>query len=82
LIVLALYNSNTHRLDGDVEIISRGVNLTDEKHCDIVRAVNKAVQEDETHQLFEITGAVKKAVKKQFYRDRQFPTVIPVIVED
>jgi ribonuclease J len=82
LIVLALYNSNTHRLDGDVEIISRGVNLTEEKHCDIVRAVNKAVQEDETHQLFEITGAVKKAVKKQFYRDRQFPTVIPVIVED
>ena len=82
LIVLASYNSKTHSLDGDVEIIARGVNVTDEKHLDIVRAVNKAVNEDETHQLFEITGAVKKAVKKQFYRDRQFPVVIPVVIED
>ena len=82
LIVLASYNSKTHSLDGDVEIIARGVNVTDEKHLDIVRAVNKAVNEDETRQLFEITGAVKKAVKKQFYRDRQFPVVIPVVIED
>ena len=82
LIVLASYNTKSHHLDGDVEIIARGVNVTEEKHFDIVRAVNKAVQEDESHQLFEITGAVKKAVKKQFYRDRQFPIVIPVIVED
>ena len=82
LIVLASYNTKSHHLDGDVEIIARGVNVTEEKHFDIVRAVNKAVQEDESHQLFVITGAVKKAVKKQFYRDRQFPIVIPVIVED
>ena len=56
--------------------------MTDEKRLDIIRAINKAVSEDESHNLFEITGAVKKAVRKQFYRDRQFPIVVPVVIED
>ena len=82
LIVLANYNNKTHSIDGDIEIIPRGVNVTDEKRLDIIRAINKAVSEDESHNLFEITGAVKKAVRKQFYRDRQFPIVVPVVIED
>ena len=32
--------------------------------------------------LNELARAVKKAVRKLFYRDRQFPIIIPIIVED
>ncbi len=82
LIVLACVNSTTHRVEGDVEIIPRGVNVTDERRLDIIRAVNKSVSEDESDKLYEITGTVKKAVRRLFYKDRQFPMVIPVLIED
>ena len=32
--------------------------------------------------LGELSRIVKKAVRKLFYRDRQFPVIIPIIVQD
>ena len=82
LVVLLAINGKTRRVNGDVEIIPRGVNVTDERYIDIVSAVNKTVQENKDSNLYELTGAVKKSVRKLFYRDRQFPMIIPVIIED
>lgn len=82
LVVLLAVNHTTHRVEGDVEIIPRGIYISDEKHLDITRAVNNTVAENKDSSFYELTGAVKKAVRKQFYRDRQFPMIIPVIIED
>jgi ribonuclease J len=82
LVVLIAINPNTRRVDGDVEIIPRGVNITDERYIDIVSAVNKTVAESKDASLYELTTLVKKSVRKLFYRDRQFPMIIPVLIED
>ena len=82
LVVLLAVNSKKHSVEGDVEIIPRGVNITDEKYIDIVSAVNKTVAESKDVNLYELTGAVKKSVRRLFYRDRQFPMIIPIIIED
>lgn len=84
LVILAAVDAVKGVVSGDVDIIARGFNLTDERRNDIIRAVKDAVAgEDVTEDKMNIvTAAVKKAVRKLFYRDRQFPVVIPVIIED
>lgn len=82
IVLLVAVNSKKHRVEGDVEVIPRGVNITDERYLDIVNAVNRSVAESKDLSLYELTGIVKKAVRKLFYRDRQFPMIIPVIIED
>ncbi|MBO5982905.1 MAG: ribonuclease J [Clostridia bacterium] len=82
IVLLVAINSKKHRVEGDVEVIPRGVNITDERYLDIVNAVNRSVAESKDLSLYELTGVVKKAVRKLFYRDRQFPMIIPVIIED
>ena len=82
IVLLVAINSKKHRVEGDVEVIPRGVNITDERCLDIVNAVNRSVAESKDLSLYELIGVVKKAVRKLFYRDRQFPMIIPVIIED
>ncbi|MBO7221610.1 MAG: ribonuclease J [Clostridia bacterium] len=82
IVLLVAINSKKHRVEGDVEVIPRGVNITDERYLDIVNAVNRSVAESKDLSLYELTGVAKKAVRKLFYRDRQFPMIIPVIIED
>ncbi|MBO5777828.1 MAG: hypothetical protein J6R34_05210, partial [Clostridia bacterium] len=82
LVVLVAINTKTRKVSGDIEIIPRGVNITDERYLDIVSAVNRTVAESKDLSLYELTGIVKKSVRKLFYRDRQFPMIIPVLIED
>ncbi len=81
IIVLAAVDMSTHSVSG-VEVIGRGINVTDHKRELIENAVMRVVSEDETNKLYEITGAVKKGVRRLFYRDRQFPVILPVLIED
>ena len=82
IVVLASINSKTHKVSGDVEIIPRGIYISDERYLDIIGAVNRSVAESKDLSPYELTAVVKKAVRKLFYRDRQFPMIIPVLIED
>ena len=84
LLVLASVNTEKGVIAGDPDVIARGFNLTDEiekEIADTVRDTVNAADFDENG-LGELARAVKKAVRKLFYRDRQFPIIIPIIVED
>ena len=84
LLVLASVNSEKGVIAGDADVIARGFNLTDEieqEIKDVVRDTVNGADFDE-NSMSELARAVKKAVRKLFYRDRQFPIIIPIIVED
>lgn len=67
-----------------MDVVARGFNLTDDVRSSIENATKDAINSvdfDKTD-VNEIARIVKKAVRKLFYKDRQFPIIIPVIVED
>lgn len=84
LLVLASVDVERGVIVGDTEVIARGFNLTDEIERDIKDAVRDAVNgaDFDENSLSELARGVKKTVRKLFYRDRQFPIIIPIIVED
>lgn len=69
---------------GDCDVIARGFNLTEEIEAEIQSVVRDTVNgaDFDENSLNELARTVKKAVRKLFYRDRQFPIIIPIIVED
>ena len=84
LVVLCAVDTDQGKVVGDVDIVARGFNLTD----DVINSIKNATIDTINGADFdkvdvnEIARAVKKAVRKLFYKDRQFPIIIPVIVED
>ena len=85
LLVLASVDTAKGVVAGDPDVIARGFNLTDEIESEIVRAVRDTVAAadfEDSEGLGDLARAVKKAVRKLFYRDRQFPVIVPIIVED
>ncbi len=69
---------------GETEIISKGFNLTDEVARYIKNTVWQTVCELDlfSTDVDELALTIKKAVRKLFYKDRQFPIIIPIIVTD
>ena len=84
LLVLASVNTEKGVIAGEPDVIARGFNLTDEIEQEIAGTVRDTVNgaDFDENGLGELARAVKKAVRKLFYRDRQFPIIIPIIVED
>lgn len=84
LVVLCAVDTKKCRIVGDVDIVSRGFNLTDEVRDMIVDATINAVNgtDFDDADINEIARVVKKAVRRLFYKDRQFPIIIPVVVGD
>ena len=84
LVVLCAVDTDQGKVVGDVDIVARGFNLTD----DVVNSIKNVTVDTINGSDFdkadvnEIARMVKKAVRKLFYKDRQFPIIIPVIVED
>lgn len=84
LVVLCAVDTDQGKVVGDVDIVARGFNLTD----DVINSIKNATIDTINGADFdkvdvnEIARAVKKAVRKLFYKGRQFPIIIPVIVED
>lgn len=84
LVVLCAVDTKKGKIAGDVDIVSRGFNLTDEVREMIVDATTNAVNsaDFDDADINEIARVVKKAVRRLFYKDRQFPIIIPVVVGD
>lgn len=84
IVILGAIDVKHGLVDGDVDIIARGVSLTDERYADVINTVKNAVANTDIDgdKIYEVTAVVKKAVRKLFYKDRQFPIIIPIFVED
>lgn len=84
LLVLAAVDAENGKLVSPADVISRGFNLTEEAEKNIRRVVEETVDAADLDKgdLNDLAASVKKAVRKLFYRDRQFPIIIPIIVED
>ena len=84
LLILASVDAASGRMAGECEVIARGFNLTDDIERDIAGVVRDTVNgtDFDEDSLGELSRIVKKAVRKLFYRDRQFPVIIPIIVQD
>ena len=84
LVVLAAVNMDRGVIVGGVDVVARGFNLTDDVEKSIRNAVVEGVNcaDFDKADIDEYARNVKKSVRKLFYKDRQFPIIIPVIVED
>lgn len=84
LLVLCAVDTEAGAIVGDVDIVARGFNLTDEVQSNIKNATVDAINSADFDKIDvnELARIVKKSVRKLFYKDRQFPIIIPVIVED
>lgn len=84
LVVLCAVDTKKGKIASDVDIVSKGFNLTDEIRQLISNATIEAINGADLDKadVNEIAKFVKKAVRRLFYKDRQFPIIIPVIVED
>lgn len=84
LLVLCAVDLETGKIVGDVDIIARGFNLTEDVQASIRNATKETVDAADFDKVNvnDVARLVKKAVRKLFYKDRQFPIIIPIIVED
>lgn len=84
LIVLCAVDCESGRIAGGVDIVARGFNLTDEVENSIKRATEDCINgiNFDKVDINDVARIVKKSIRKLFYKDRQFPIIIPVIVED
>lgn len=84
LVVLAAVDMERGVIVGGVDVVARGFNLTDDVEKSIRNAVVEGVNcaDFDKADIDEYARNVKKSVRKLFYKDRQFPIIIPVIVED
>ena len=84
LVVLAAVDLERGVIVGDVDVVARGFNLTEDVEKSIRLAVVEGVNGADLDKadIDEYARNVKKSVRKLFYRDRQFPIIIPVIVKD
>lgn len=84
LLVLCAVDLETGKIVGDVDIIARGFNLTEDVQSSIRNATQETIDAADFDKVNvnDVARLVKKAVRKLFYKDRQFPIIIPIIVED
>ncbi len=84
LIVLCAVDMDEKRIVGDIEVYGRGFNLTDEIEWSIRDATRSSIMgvDFDKVNVNDLARIVKKAIRKLFYRDRHFPIIVPVIVED
>ncbi len=83
LVVLGAIDTDKMKFTGDIDVIARGFSLTNERLNDIKSAAKSAVGNlDGDIGMHDITSAVKKAIRKLFCKDRQFPIIMPILIED
>lgn len=83
LLVLAAVDIERGALIGEVDVVARGFSLTDDVERSIKNAVADAIyaSDFDKSDIDEYAKCVKRAVRKLFMRDRQFPIILPVVVE-
>ena len=79
--MLCAVDLETGKIVGDVDIIARGFNLTEDVQASIRNATQETIDAADFDKVNvnDVARLVKKAVRKLFYKDRQFPIIIPII---
>ena len=65
--------------------MTRGFGITDETESVIKRLVDKTVSELDFSALddrSELPKLIRKPIKNYFAKDRQFPVIMPIVLED
>ncbi len=83
LLVLAAVDLESGTLKGEPDVVARGFSLTEETERNVKNAVAEAIHmaDFDKSDIDEYAKCAKRAVRKLFMRDRQFPIIIPVVVE-
>lgn len=83
LIIIAAVDMDTGAVESDVDIVARGVGITDDLKDLIVNCVYNSVADTDFDRsdINDVAKNVKRGVRKLFAKDRDFPIIIPVIVE-
>lgn len=84
IMILCAVDTSVGRVVGTPDVVGRGFNVTDSVETNIQRIVTDCVNsaDFERTDINEVARDVKRAVRKLFYRDRKFPIIMPVLVED
>ena len=84
LMIIAAVDMDTGTVESDVDIVARGFNMTDEVHDSIIRNVYDSIAGTDFDKVDvnDVAKNVKRGVRKLFARDREFPIIIPVIIEN
>ncbi len=83
LLVLAAVDMERGVVVGGVDIVARGFNLTPDVERTIKNAVTDSINGSDFDKadIDEYAKCVKRTVRKLFLRDRQYPIILPVVVE-
>ena len=84
LLIIAAVDMETGTIASDVDIVARGFNMNDDVKESIVGSVYDSVAGTDFDKVDvnDVAKNVKRGVRKLFARDREFPIIIPVIIEN
>ncbi len=84
LLVLAAVDVDRGVVVGGVDVVARGFNLTEAIEKKIKNAVVDSINcaDFDKSDIDEYAKSVKKAVRKLIAKDRQYPIILPVVVQD
>lgn len=81
--ILCAVDTKKARVDGPIEIVERGIQLDPDRKDRIEEIVKETVKNTDyfENDVSDTALAVKKSVRKLFYKERKFPVIVPVIIE-
>ena len=85
IVLLVSIDFKAERLSAPCDVVTRGFGITDETESVIKRLVDKTVSELDFSALddrSEIPKLIRKPIKNYFAKDRQFPVIMPIVLED
>ncbi|MBR4800364.1 MAG: ribonuclease J [Clostridia bacterium] len=84
LMVICAVNMDTGTVESDVDVVAKGVGLSSDLREAIISSVYDSVAgtDFDGSDVNDVAKNVKRGVRKLFARDRKFPIIIPVIVEN
>lgn len=84
IMVLAFVDTERGKIVGDVDVVTKGYNLSDDVLKSIKDAAFKGVDNAELEKadVDDYAKSIKKSVMRIFIKNRQFPIIIPIVVKD
>ena len=85
IVLLVSIDFKAERLSAPCDVVTRGFGITEETESVIKRLVDKTVSELDFSALddrSELPKLIRKTIKNYFAKDRQFPVIMPIVLED
>ena len=85
IVLLVSIDFKAERLSAPCDVVTKGFGITDETESVIKRLVDKTVSELDFSALddrSELPKLIRKPIKNYFAKDRQFPVIMPIVLED